>query len=63
MCIRDSGKAWEADGRVPETTEDDSQEFGVFKALVRRTLAVDPTKWTRVAEQIKGCLLYTSSCV
>ncbi len=57
------GKAWEADGRVPETTEDDSQEFGVFKALVRRTLAVDPTKWTRVAEQIKGVTEETTTGV
>ncbi|MCO5309182.1 MAG: adenosylhomocysteinase [Austwickia sp.] len=57
------GKAWEADGRVPETTEDDSEEFGVFKALVRRTLAEDPTVWTRVAEQIKGVTEETTTGV
>ena len=48
------GKEWEAAGQVPPTTEEDSEEFGVFKALVRRTLAEDPQKWTRVAAEIKG---------
>jgi adenosylhomocysteinase len=57
------GKEWEADGRVPETTEEDSAEFGVFKALVRRTLAADPTKWTGVAEQIKGVTEETTTGV
>lgn len=57
------GKSWEAAGRVPETTDEDSEEFGVFKALVRGTLAADPTKWTRVAEQIKGVTEETTTGV
>jgi adenosylhomocysteinase len=48
---------------VPPTTEDDSEEFGVFKALVRRTLAEDPQKWTTVADQIKGVTEETTTGV
>ena len=57
------GKEWEAAGQVPPTTEDDSEEFGVFKALVRRTLAEDPQKWTKVADQIKGVTEETTTGV
>ena len=57
------GKEWEAAGQVPPTTEDDSEEFTVFKALVRRTLATDPHKWTKVAEQIKGVTEETTTGV
>ena len=37
------GREWEAAGQVPPTTEEDSEEFAVFKALVRSTLA-EPTR-------------------
>lgn len=57
------GKEWEAAGQVPPTTEDDSEEFSVFKALVRRTLGADPQKWTRVAERIKGVTEETTTGV
>ena len=57
------GKEWEAAGQVPPTTEEDSEEFGVFKALVRRTMEQDPQKWTRVAEQIKGVTEETTTGV
>ena len=57
------GKEWEAAGQVPPTTEDDSEEFGVFKALVRRTLAEDPQKWTKVADHIKGVTEETTTGV
>ena len=43
------GTEWEAAGQVPSTTEEDSEEFGVFKELVRETLKTDPQKWTTVA--------------
>ena len=45
-----NGRAWEAAGQVPPTDESDSEEVGVFKELVRRTLKADPTKWTKVSE-------------
>ncbi|MEO7069023.1 MAG: adenosylhomocysteinase [Nostocoides sp.] len=57
------GKEWEAAGQVPKTSKDDSEEFGVFKALVRRTLAQDPQKWTRVAAEIKGVTEETTTGV
>ncbi len=57
------GKEWEAACQVPPTTEDDSEEFAVFKALVRRTMATDPQKWTRVAAQIKGVTEETTTGV
>ncbi len=57
------GKEWEAAGQVPPTTEDDSEEFGVFKALVRQTMAHDPQKWTRAAARIKGVTEETTTGV
>ena len=57
------GREWERAGQVPPTTEADSEEFGVFKALVRQTMAADPTKWTRIAEGIKGVTEETTTGV
>ncbi|MBA4083522.1 adenosylhomocysteinase [Janibacter terrae] len=57
------GKEWEAAGQVPPTTEEDSEEFTVFKALVRRTLEADPQKWTTVAARIKGVTEETTTGV
>src|SRR4051794_28277427 len=48
------GLEWEGAGQVPATTEEDSEEFGVFKELVRQTLAADAQKWTTIAAGIKG---------
>ncbi|GMA18540.1 adenosylhomocysteinase [Arsenicicoccus piscis] len=58
-----NGRAWEQAGVVPPTDDDDSVEVGVFKALVRRTLAQDPTKWTRVSEHILGVTEETTTGV
>jgi len=57
------GCEWEAAGQVPPVTDADSQEFGVFKALVQRTLAEDPKKWTTVAAGIKGVTEETTTGV
>jgi adenosylhomocysteinase len=57
------GRDWEAAGQVPATDEQDSEEFGVFKALVRRTIAEDPQKWTKVAAGIKGVTEETTTGV
>ena len=57
------GTEWEKAGQVPPTTEDDSEEFSVFKALVRKTLAEDPTKWTKIGEQIQGVTEETTTGV
>ncbi len=57
------GTEWEAAGQVPATTEDDSEELAVFKALVRRTMAQDPQKWTTIAGQVKGVTEETTTGV
>jgi adenosylhomocysteinase len=57
------GREWEVAGSVPATTEEDSEEFGVFKALVRATMAANPQKWTTVAAGIKGVTEETTTGV
>ena len=57
------GREWEQAGQVPPTTEADSEEFAVFKALVRTTIAADPLKWTRIADGIKGVTEETTTGV
>ncbi|MEO8827454.1 adenosylhomocysteinase [Lapillicoccus sp.] len=57
------GREWETAGQVPPTTDEDTEEFGVFKELVRTTMAADPTKWTRISEGIKGVTEETTTGV
>jgi adenosylhomocysteinase len=57
------GREWEVAGQVPATTEEDSEEFGVFKSLVRSTMATAPQKWTTVAAGIKGVTEETTTGV
>ncbi|OPZ56649.1 MAG: Adenosylhomocysteinase [bacterium ADurb.BinA028] len=57
------GREWEKAGQVPPTTEADSEEFAVFKALVRQTIAADAGKWTRTAAGIKGVTEETTTGV
>ncbi|MDF8262910.1 adenosylhomocysteinase [Luteipulveratus flavus] len=57
------GREWEQAGQVPATTGEDSEEFAVFKALVRRTLVEDPKKWTTISEGIQGVTEETTTGV
>ena len=57
------GVEWEAAGQVPVTTDEDSEEFGVFKELVRRSLEADGQKWTTIAAGIKGVTEETTTGV
>jgi len=57
------GVEWEAAGQVPVTTDEDSEEFGVFKELVRRSLGADGRKWTTIAAGIKGVTEETTTGV
>ncbi len=57
------GTEWEKAGQVPPTTHEDSEEFSVFKALVRRTMVIDAHKWTRIAAEIKGVTEETTTGV
>src|ERR1700736_5676116 len=44
----------EAAGRVPDAQPRDSEEFGVFLGLLRRSLADDAKRWTRTEQDILG---------
>jgi adenosylhomocysteinase len=49
------GVEYEKAGRVPDfDAEQESEEWGVILDLLRRTIAADPGRWTRVAADIKG---------
>ncbi|MDQ4046025.1 MAG: adenosylhomocysteinase, partial [Actinomycetota bacterium] len=48
------GVEFEAAGAVPVAGENDPEEYGIVLDLLRRTLAEDPKKWTRLATGIHG---------
>src|SRR3982750_4219476 len=48
------GTRFEAERAVPDTTEADSEEYGVILEALRQSLAEDATRWTRVGEGIRG---------
>jgi len=57
------GKQFEAVGAVPSTSEDDSEEYAVILDVLRRSLAEDGRRWTRVADGIKGVTEETTTGV
>jgi adenosylhomocysteinase len=57
------GLEFEAAGAVPATAEDDSEEYQVILETLRRSLAEDPQRWTRVAADIKGVTEETTTGV
>ncbi|HWB34687.1 MAG TPA: adenosylhomocysteinase [Rugosimonospora sp.] len=57
------GKEFETAGAVPATTEDDSEEYQVILDVLRRSLAEDPQRWTRVADGILGVTEETTTGV
>ncbi len=48
------GVEFEKAGAVPDTTDEDSEEFGVVLELLRGSLAEDANRWTAIAPGIKG---------
>jgi adenosylhomocysteinase len=48
------GAQFEAAGVVPPTEDDDSAEYRVFLALIRERFETDKTKWSTIAESVKG---------
>jgi adenosylhomocysteinase len=48
------GAECEAAGRVPDPQPSDSEEFGVFLGLLKRSLADDAKRWTRSAQDVLG---------
>jgi adenosylhomocysteinase len=57
------GVEFEAAGAVPDPSTGESEEFRVFLALLQKTVAEDPGRWTRVAAEIKGVTEETTTGV
>jgi len=57
------GVEFERTGTVPETTDDDSEEWAVVLDTLRRTVAEEPRLWHGVAEGIQGVTEETTTGV
>ena len=58
------GAQFEKAGVVPPTDDDqDSDEYKVFLALLRRSLETDAAKWTAIAESVRGVTEETTTGV
>ena len=57
------GTEYEAAGAVPDTVEEDSDEWGVVLATLRRSLVDHPGRWTEVGAGIRGVTEETTTGV
>jgi adenosylhomocysteinase len=57
------GAEFERAGAVPDPSTGESEEFRIFLALLQKTVAADPGRWTRVAEEIRGVTEETTTGV
>ncbi len=57
------GTEFEKAGAVPADSDDDSDEFKVVLATLRRTLAESPSLWTQIGNGIKGVTEETTTGV
>ncbi len=57
------GVQYERAGVVPPSDEDDSEEYRVVLDVLRASLAADPTRFTRMATQIRGVTEETTTGV
>jgi adenosylhomocysteinase len=57
------GVEFERDGRVPEAGYEHSEEFRIVLDLLRRSLAEDPRRWTKLAEGVRGVTEETTTGV
>jgi adenosylhomocysteinase len=57
------GREFEAAGSVPPTAPDASHEYGVVLDVLRRSLAENPGRWTRIADGILGVTEETTTGV
>src|SRR3954452_10629104 len=57
------GTRFETDGAVPDTTDADSEEYGVILAALRESLAADAGYWTRIGQGIQGVTEETTTGV
>jgi adenosylhomocysteinase len=57
------GREFELAGAVPATAATDSEEYGVILDLLRSSIVTDPTRFTRIAAEIKGVTEETTTGV
>src|SRR3954447_12690762 len=57
------GAEFEKAGAVPSTSDEDSEEYAVILDVLRRSLAADPQRWTRIGRGIKGVTEETTTGV
>jgi adenosylhomocysteinase len=57
------GVEFERDGKVPDTAEDDPEEWGVILDVLRRTLDEDPKLWHGIADGLQGVTEETTTGV
>ena len=57
------GAEFERKGEVPDPTSASNPEFAIVLGLLNKTLREDPTKWTRMANEIKGVTEETTTGV
>jgi adenosylhomocysteinase len=57
------GAEFEQAGEVPYPAKTDPEEYGYILETLRRTIAEDPQRWTKVAERIKGVTEETTTGV
>ena len=57
------GREFELSGSVPATGADDSEEYAVILELLRASLKIDPTRFTRIAAEINGVTEETTTGV
>ena len=57
------GREFELAGEVPDPTSASNPEFAIVLGLLQRSLRTDPTKWTRLANGIKGVTEETTTGV
>ena len=57
------GAEYEKAGEIPADSAEDSEEWLVILATLRASLAADATKWTRIADSIKGVTEETTTGV
>ncbi|MBT1002426.1 adenosylhomocysteinase [Paenarthrobacter sp. DKR-5] len=57
------GVEFEAAGAVPQASAEDPEEYRIILDVLRRSLAEDPRRWTRIAEGIQGVTEETTTGV
>ncbi len=57
------GVEFEKAGAIPETKDDDNEEWKAILDVLRHNLASDPGKWTKMADSIKGVTEETTTGV